>query len=266
MHAVFLSASIPIAGRGDFYKTASPFLIQCAVQEFLVCTLGRRLIVWGGHPAITPMVWAACESLGISYAEAVVLYQSRFFEDSYPEENAHFKNVIETPAVVGDRQRSLQAMRQAMLSRKDLSAAVFIGGMEGVFDEYAMFTKFHPKASVLTVPASGGAARELAKERGQWNERATEDLNFARLFHEGLRIEANEPRLLTATVSQDEQGRLSGGLTLVVAQRSSSRAEPKLRLAKAKKRSRSAPIGKRLKKKTGIKRAVKKSRIAKRKK
>ena len=210
MSAIFLSASIPIAGRGDFYKTASPFLIQCAVQEFLVCALGRRLIVWGGHPAITPMVWAACESLGVSYAKAVVLYQSHFFADSYPEENALFKNTVETPAVDGDRQKSLEAMRRAMLSREDLTAAVFVGGMEGIFEEHSTFRKFHPNASVLIVPAAGGAARDLARERGEWNEQTAEDLNFARLFHRGLGIRANEPRALVLTARREIQVSSSG--------------------------------------------------------
>lgn len=63
MSAIFLSASIPVPGRGNFYKTADPFLIQTAVREFVTLALGRRMIVWGGHPAITPMVWAVCTDL-----------------------------------------------------------------------------------------------------------------------------------------------------------------------------------------------------------
>ncbi len=64
MGSIFLSASVPIEGRGNFYETANPFLIQFAVREFLTVCLGRRHIVWGGHPAITPMVWSVCEDLG----------------------------------------------------------------------------------------------------------------------------------------------------------------------------------------------------------
>jgi hypothetical protein len=70
MTAVFLSASVPVMGRGNFYETADPFLIQSAVREFVTAVLGRRLIVWGGHPAITPMVWAVCEDLGVSFGVA----------------------------------------------------------------------------------------------------------------------------------------------------------------------------------------------------
>src|SRR5215475_2836912 len=93
MKAVFLSASVPVIGRGNYYETADPFLIQSAVREFVTVALGRRLIVWGGHPAITPMVWAVCEDLGVSYADAVVLYQSKYFKGLVPEENERFGNV-----------------------------------------------------------------------------------------------------------------------------------------------------------------------------
>ena len=83
MNAVFLSASVPVPGRGNYYETANPFLIQTAVREFVTTALGRRLVVWGGHPAITPMVWAVCEDLGVEFAKAVVLYQSSFFKDIF---------------------------------------------------------------------------------------------------------------------------------------------------------------------------------------
>ena len=195
MRAVFLSASIPIAGRVGFDETVSPFLIQCAVEEFLVCTLGRRLIVWGGHPAIAPMVWAACESLGVTYSDAVILYQSTYFADSFPEENAHFKNVVYTDTIKGDRKRSLRLMRKTMLRRQDLDAAVFIGGMEGILEEYALFTKFHPAARIVTVPVAGGAVQVIAKEQNEWNPETPEDLDFARLFHRALDIRPDEPRM-----------------------------------------------------------------------
>jgi len=192
MTEIFLSASVPVIGRA-YYETADPFLIQTAVREFLSVTLGRRRIVWGGHPAITPMVWAVCEDLGVKYANAVVLYQSKFFRDMFPEENERFGNVVYVEAVEGNREQSLLRMRNDMLSRADLEAAVFIGGMEGVLDEYALFAKFHPDASVLTVPAAGGAARKLATDLGV-SGRALLDLDFTKLFHAGLKVPPDEKR------------------------------------------------------------------------
>jgi len=198
MSAIFLSASVPIIGRGNYYESADPFLIQSAIREFVTAALGRRLIVWGGHPAITPMVWAVCEDLGVSFAQAVVLYQSKFFADFFPEENKRFGNVEYIDAIPNDREASLLRMREAMLSRLDLAAAVFIGGMEGVLEEHAMFTRFHPGAKSLAVPAPGGAARQLAEELGGARETDLQDVDFARLFHVMLDLAPNEPRVSSA--------------------------------------------------------------------
>lgn len=196
MNAVFLSASVPIIGRGNYYETADPFLIQSAVREFVTVVLGRRLIVWGGHPEITPMVWAVCGDLGVSYAKSVVLYQSKYFSEMFPEENKRFGNVNYVDAIADDRGASLLRMRKAMLSRDDLVAAVFIGGMEGILAEHALFTEFHPNAKILTVPAAGGAARELARKLGVVAEVDLQDVDFARFFHTQLNVAPNEPRTL----------------------------------------------------------------------
>jgi hypothetical protein len=186
MSAIFLSASVPVVGRGKYYETANPFLIQFAVRELLTAVIRNRQIVWGGHPAITPMIWIICQDLNINYSNSVILYQSKFFEDQFPQENMHFNNVIFVDEVPGDREMSLCRMREAMLSRQDLEAAVFIGGMEGVVVEYEMFSRFHPQAKVLPVAATGGAARQLAMQIGGYDEDSLEDVDFARLFHTEL--------------------------------------------------------------------------------
>jgi SLOG cluster3 family len=184
MSAIFLSASVPILGRGHYYETADPFLIQFAVRELVTAVIQNLQIVWGGHPAITPMILTICQDLNIKYSDSVVLYQSRFFEDQFPEENMHFDNVIFVDAVPGNREMSLLHMRKEMLSRRDLKAAVFIGGMEGVQAEYKLFKEFHPRAKVLPVAAPGGAARELAMHID--GDKNLEDVDFARLFHTEL--------------------------------------------------------------------------------
>jgi hypothetical protein len=191
MGAIFLSASVPVVGRGNYHESADPFLIQCAVRELVMAVIRDRQIVWGGHPAITPMLWTICQDLNIDYSNSVVLYQSRFFEDQFPEENRHFGNVVFVDAVPGDREASLLLMREAMLSRKDLMAAVFIGGMEGVEAEHALFIRFHPNAKVLPVPAPGGAARQLAERIDGFDEHALRDVDFARIFRTGLSCSAD---------------------------------------------------------------------------
>lgn len=183
MSAIFLSASVPLVDRGTYYETANPFLIQCAVRELVIAVIRKHKIVWGGHPAITPMIWSICEDIGVDYAQSVVLYQSRLFEDRYPDENKLFKNVVFTEAVSNDRDASLLYMRERMLSRDDLVAAVFIGGMEGVEAEHAIFKRFHPSSKVLPVPAPGGAALNLTKEHHYFSDTELADVDFARLFH-----------------------------------------------------------------------------------
>ena len=81
-----------------------------------------------------------------------------------------------------------------MLSRNDLATAVFIGGMEGILDEYSLFTEIHPGAKVLAVPAPGGAARQLAEKLGVASEADFQNVDFARLFHATLNVAPNEPR------------------------------------------------------------------------
>ncbi|WP_327438251.1 hypothetical protein [Pseudomonas donghuensis] len=189
MTRIFLSASVPRPDRGNFHETADPFLIQFAVRELMTVALGRRQIIWGGHPAITPMIWAICSDLGVTYSAAVHLFQSRFFSAVFPEENDSFSNFTVIDAVEGDRAASLARMREQMLAGP-FHAAVFIGGMEGVLDEYELFIRMHPDALVLPIFAPGGAAQDLAKRLGMIDDR----VDFARLFSEKLGISQTELR------------------------------------------------------------------------
>lgn len=196
MNAIFLSASVPIAGRGNYHETANPFLIQCAVRELVISVIRTHRIVWGGHPSITPMIWNICEDLGVNYAESVILYQSQFFKDRFPEENARFGNVIFTNAVPDDREASLFIMRETMLARKDLVGAVLIGGMDGVEAELELFQKYHPNLSIVPVAAAGGAARDIALRVAHGREVNIDDVDFASLYYRAFdrALLTNRPR------------------------------------------------------------------------
>lgn len=192
MDAIFLSASIPKPGR-QFYGTADPLLIHHAIRAFLALSLGRRRIVWGGHPSITPMVHAACRGFSVSYTHAVTLYQSEEYRGQFPVENDDFPDIVYTPATA-DHPTNLRVMREQMLARADLSAAVFIGGMEGILEEYDIFTKFHPDARVVAVPRPGGASRQVALQRGYDESADPFPTDFTRLFIDQLGVLPSDPR------------------------------------------------------------------------
>lgn len=187
MSEIFLSAGVPGPEAGDYYRTADPYLIQVAVRELVIAVADTHTIVWGGQPAITPMVLEICDKLRIDNSSAFVLYQSKFFEGRYPEVNERFGNKIFTESVPGDLAASLLLMREAMLSRPGLGAAVFIGGKDGVEGEYDLFRRFHPNMKVLPVPATGGAALSLARRIGGYDDVRLRDIDFAGMFYTELR-------------------------------------------------------------------------------
>lgn len=195
MGAVFLSASVPVPGRAPFDQDCEPQMIQSAVSALATVALGRKTIVWGGHPAITPMLWASAQDLGVQYATAVRLFQTKFIpKEDFPEENKHFANVTYLDAVDGDLAKSLLAMRTAMLQSAEFDAAIFIGGMEGVIDEHALFSQMHPKAKCIVIETTGGAARRLAATLNYMIPADIGPLDFMSLLYRELEISPIDKR------------------------------------------------------------------------
>lgn len=193
--AIFLAAGVPDPKRGaEYAKTADTVAITAAVSALVHVTLGRRLLVWGGQPAITPMIWVVAEDFGIEYKSWVKLYQSRFFQDEFPEDNQRFQNVTYVDQVENDREKSLLAMRRRMFLDHEFGGAVFIGGMGGLIEEFALFRQLCPNAATLPIVSTGGAARMLAEKMPQLNPDLTNDLDYVALFHRHLRISVKELR------------------------------------------------------------------------
>ena len=90
----------------------------------------RAHMVFAGHPAISPMI--------------------------------RLQRVILTDAVENDREKSLVHMREVMLSGP-FNCGIFIGGMEGVEDEYKMFIRLHPGVSAFPIASTGAAAAIIFK-------------------------------------------------------------------------------------------------------
>jgi hypothetical protein len=193
--AIFLSASVPDPRRGPEYAaTADTVAITAAVSALTYVVLGRRPLVWGGHPAITPMIALVAQELGVEYSRWVRLYQSRYFEDEFPEDNKQFQNVTYVDAVASDREKSLRAMRELMFSDNVFSAGVFVGGMGGIVDEYELFRRLQPDAFVVPVVSTGGAVLEIAERLGEVSPELRDELDYVALFHRHLGISVREER------------------------------------------------------------------------
>ena len=203
--AVFLSAGVPDPKRGPEYAaTADTVAIAAAVSALVHVTLGRRLLVWGGQPAITPMIWVVAQDIGVDYGRWVQLYQSRHFKDEFPEDNERFQNVVFTDDVGHDREKSLRLMRERMFSERTFKAAVFIGGMGGIVEEYELFRKLQPNAAIVPVLSTGGAVLEVGARAGSLSPDLTDERDYVALFHRHIGISVKEERYRDPNVQPEE--------------------------------------------------------------
>lgn len=231
---IFLSASEPDPRRAPEYWNSRRLLnVREAVRAFCAHTLPHFPVVFGGHPAITPLVRNVAERAAIDARAdeneeeeevrphageslpCVLMYQSAQFvapdsrdDDRDPGEEeelvreillpAHDQDGTEKQPKSGSRSASLLYMRYQMIGRPidaalraalrpqdrdhwllrrygarlgaerhDLfdtyafSAAVFIGGMEGVEREYHIFRSFHPQTPAFPIGSTGSACERL---------------------------------------------------------------------------------------------------------
>jgi hypothetical protein len=181
--AVFLSASVPDPRRNAiYYQTADLTAIREAVIALATFILPKTTLIWGGHPAITPMIRAVAESIGVNVQERVILYQSRFFEEDFPEDNQAFAQIQLTPRL-GTKNESLSLMRKQMFSDHSYKVGVFIGGMEGVEVEFNMFRQYHPNALFLPLASTGASAKILYEQnRDSLPESLSNEYSYFSLF------------------------------------------------------------------------------------
>lgn len=161
---VFLSASIPLKERHPkYFDTADIIAIRDAVIALTTVVLPKHRLIWGGHPSITPIIYYVMERLGLSIQKHVLLYQTLFFQDFFPQDNNKFENVILTENT-GEIDSSLYQMRKRMFTENIFKAAVFIGGMDGIETEFKLFRKFQPQAIVLPIASTGAGAKIVFNE------------------------------------------------------------------------------------------------------
>lgn len=184
---IFLSASTPLPERDPkYYKTADIIAIRDSVIALATTVIPKHRLVWGGHPSITPLVNYVMQKKGLVIQEHMTIYQSKFFEKFFPEDNNQFENVYQTENL-GERESSLLLMRKTMLNSFEFSAGIFIGGMEGVEDEYNLFREFHPSAKIIVLASTGAAAKIIYDNYiDKKNERFLRDYAYMSLFQEFL--------------------------------------------------------------------------------
>ena len=184
---IFLSASIPLQERHPkYYGSADIIAIRDAVIALTTAVLPYHRIVWGGHPSITPLINYVMQKIGLNIQEHVTIYQSRLFEKHFPEDNNKFENVILTPNIENDREKSLHLMRNEMLSSCNFSAGVFIGGMEGVEDEYEIFKAKSPNAVIIPLASTGAASKIIYDRLDEKNEAFLTDYAYMSVFQKYL--------------------------------------------------------------------------------
>ena len=90
-------------------------------------------------------------------------------------------------------------MREQMFSDFRFTAAVFIGGMDGIIEEFDLIKKMQPQAKLLPVVSTGGAVHDIAQRIGNFPTDLQDDLDYIALFHRHLGISVKEMRYQRTT-------------------------------------------------------------------
>lgn len=187
LNKVFLSASIPYPDRDKkYYDTADIVSIRDAVRALATVVIPKAHLVWGGHPSITPLIRFVMDRMSADLKKHITLYQSLFFEDKFPPDNFAFENVVLIEKR-NNRDESLELMRSKLIFENDFKVGIFIGGMEGINEEYVMFKERHPNALILPMASTGAAANILYETQPQsFDIRLKNDYAYMALFRDLL--------------------------------------------------------------------------------
>ena len=167
---IFLSASVPLPSRNRiYYESVDLLALREALKALAEYVLPVGRITYGGHPAITPLLALFTEKAGLDRAK-FTLFQSAMFDgvraEQMPQDNALFADVRIVPAPSQFDGDNVRVMREAMITSRSFDAAVIIGGMDGCFEELAMFRDFHPNALIMPIATTGAAARMIFDQGG----------------------------------------------------------------------------------------------------
>jgi len=186
---IFLSASVPLEDRHPkYFETADIIAIRDAVIALTQVVLPHYRLIWGGHPSITPLIYYVMEKFDLNIQEHVTIYQSLFFENIFPEDNNKFENIIFTKSLQ-DSRSSVAYMRNRIFSENNFAAGVFIGGMDGIEDEYDLLKEYHSNALFLPIASTGAATKIVYDTKfpdDLKDERLVKDYGYMSLFQDLL--------------------------------------------------------------------------------
>jgi hypothetical protein len=184
---VLLSAGIPSADSSKYEP--EPDLIRQAILALIAVALPYRKIVFGGHPAISPLVELAAINIGA--IDNVCIFQSRLFKDVIPQEaknfqNLHWTRVIKKSNEIQTKKASLTEMRKKMIQSESFGLAIFIGGMEGIEEEWDLFGQCHAGKPRIPIASTKGAAMLLWQKYEATNKTLESELRYRTLFRKHL--------------------------------------------------------------------------------
>lgn len=187
LNKIFLSASIPSPERDKkYYNTADFIAIRDSIRALATVVIPKAKLIWGGHPAITPIIRNIMEVMKSDLNSHVTLYQSKWFKDIFPEENKKFEEICYTEKK-NTKEDSLKLMREEMICENNYIAGIFIGGMEGVEKEFELFSKSHSQALLLPVATTGAAAKIIFDENlYRFDKRLQTEFTYMKMFNELL--------------------------------------------------------------------------------
>lgn len=188
LNKIFLSASIPSPERNKkYYDTADFIAIRDSIRALATVIIPKAKLIWGGHPAITPIIRNIMEAMKSDLTSHVTLYQSKWFENKFPKENKKFEEIFYTEKK-NTKEDSLRLMREEMICKNNYIAGIFIGGMEGVEEEFELFSKSHSKALLLPIATTGAAAKIIFdKSSHKFDNRLKTEFTYMKMFKELLR-------------------------------------------------------------------------------
>ena len=167
MRRILLSASLPFSSPDheapDPYSGQDIGLAAAAVMEAVL--RDDDMLVVGGHPSISPLALNIAALLG--RGPLVSIYQSSYFESSVTPEVRRlmldYRAQLHWIRGGRNRRTSLQDMRTAMLS-EPIDLAFFVGGMQGIEDEFVALGSAQPGCLRHLFSRPGGRARVIAEE------------------------------------------------------------------------------------------------------